>query len=191
MITQIWQGFQCCRPRSGPCLPVPLASSVPCPARNGPQKPGPPTLRNWHGTCNRVNGTESQRPLGVRQGKRITPAVDVFSGDSVMKRVFLLAILALIMPSLASAANGTSDTSDWRVWSYKSRSARQGDMVLVIAGVPVAASRLGANTTLRGTYEGHDVIVRCQRRPTYSTRVSCNVYADDEILKTLHFRAPL
>jgi hypothetical protein len=107
-----------------------------------------------------------------------------------MKRIFLLASLAFFMPSLASATNGTSDTSDWRVWSYKSRSARKGDIVLVIAGVPVAASRLGANTTLRGTYEGHDIVLRCQRRPTHSAMVSCDVHADGEVLETVHFRAP-
>ncbi len=107
-----------------------------------------------------------------------------------MKRIFLLAALALLMPAVASATSDTSDTSDWRVWSYKSRTAHKGDMVLVIAGVPVASSRLGADTTLRGKYEGHDVTVHCQRRPAYSTRVSCNVYADDQILETLYFRAP-
>lgn len=112
-------------------------------------------------------------------------------GDLAMKRIFLLAALALYVPSLAWATNGTSDTSDWRVWSYKSRSAGKGEMVLVIAGVPVAASRLGANTTLRGKYEGHDVIVHCQRQPAHSALVSCDVAADDEVLKTLHFRAPL
>lgn len=111
-------------------------------------------------------------------------------GDLAMKRVFLLAALVLLLPGLAWATNGASDTSDWRVYSYKSRSARKGEVVLVIAGVPVAASRLGANTTLRGTYEGHDVILHCTRRPAHSAVVSCDVRADDQILETVHFRAP-
>ncbi len=108
-----------------------------------------------------------------------------------MKRIFLLAALALLMPvSVASATNGTSDTSDWRVWGYKTPNARHRDVVLVIAGVPVAASQLGANTTLRGKLEGRDVTLRCHRRPAHSAHVSCDVYADDQILKTFDFQAP-
>ena len=53
----------------------------------------------------------------------------------MMKRIFLLAALALLMPAVASAATGASDTSDWRVWGYKTPNARyHRDMVLVIAG---------------------------------------------------------
>ena len=111
-------------------------------------------------------------------------------GDLVMKRIFLLAALVFVLPGFAWATSGTSDTSDWRVYSYKSRSAGNGEVVLVIAGVPVAASRVGANTTLRGTYEGHDVVLHCQRRPAYSPVVSCDVRADGETLETVRFRAP-
>jgi hypothetical protein len=107
-----------------------------------------------------------------------------------MKRIFLLAALALLMPAVASATTGTSDTPDWRVWGYKTPNARARDVVLVIAGVPVAASQLGANTTLRGKLEGRDVTLRCHRRPAYSAHVSCDVYADDQILKTFDFEAP-
>ena len=67
-----------------------------------------------------------------------------------MKRIILLAALALILPNLATAADSTSD---WRVWGQKVRNTRNGEVVLVIAGIPVAASRLGSDTTLRGRYE--------------------------------------
>ncbi|MFQ5760463.1 MAG: hypothetical protein ACE5HM_05765 [Acidiferrobacterales bacterium] len=107
-----------------------------------------------------------------------------------MKRIFLLAALALLMPAVASATTGSSETPDWRVWGYKTPNARHRDVVLVIAGVPVAASQLGANTTLKGRLEGRDVTLRCQRRPAYSSHVSCNVYADDQLLKTFDFQAP-
>ena len=109
-----------------------------------------------------------------------------------MKRIFLLAALALLMPvSVASATTGSADTPDWRVWGYKTPNARSHrNVVLVIAGVRVAARQLGANTTLRGKLEGRDVILRCHRRPAYSAHVSCDVYADDQLLKTFDFQAP-
>ena len=130
-------------------------------------------------------------PKGRVSGEKDHPGSGYFTGDSVMKRIFLLAALALLMPAVASAATGASDTSDWRVWGYKTPNARyHRDMVLVIAGVPVAASQLGANTTLRGKLEGRDVILRCHRRPAYSAHVSCDVYADDQLLKTFDFQAP-
>jgi hypothetical protein len=108
-------------------------------------------------------------------------------GDLDMKRIILLAALALTLPNLAAAADSSSD---WRVWGQKIRNARNGEVVLVIAGIPVAASQLGTDTTLRGRYENHDVTVHCQRRHAYAVDVTCDVYADGDMLKTLQFNAP-
>lgn len=104
-----------------------------------------------------------------------------------MKRIILLAALAVILPNLATAADSSSD---WRVWGQKIRNARNGEVVLVIAGIPVAASRLGTDTTLRGRYQNHDVTVHCQRRHAHAVDVTCDVYADGDMLKTLQFNAP-
>ena len=104
-----------------------------------------------------------------------------------MKRIILLAALALILPKVTMAADSTSD---WRIWGQKLRNTRNGEAVLVIAGIPVAASRLGTDTTLRGRYEDHDVSVHCQRRHAYAVQVTCDVYADGDMLKTLRFNAP-
>lgn len=109
-----------------------------------------------------------------------------FYGDLDMRRFILLAALALVLPNLAAA----DSTSDWRVWGQKIPNARSGEVILVIAGMPVAASQLGTDTTLRGRYENHDVTVHCQRRHAYAVEVTCDVYADGDVLKTLQFNAP-
>ena len=132
------------------------------------------------------SGRERLVLSGAHRG-RDRPGNGNFYGDLDMKRIILLAVLALILPKVTMAADSTSD---WRVWGQKLRNTRNGEAVLVIAGIPVAASRLGTDTTLRGRYEDHDVSVHCQRRHTYAVQVTCDVYADGDMLKTLRFNAP-
>jgi hypothetical protein len=93
----------------------------------------------------------------------------------------LLILAGLLVPSLIWA-----NDNDWQISGSFRQGVGNGEVVLAIAGHDVAVSPFGGQATLRGQYQGRDIIVRCDTQP-YTTLVACAVSADGQLLKTVYF----